>query len=96
MWMEVKNKVVDNPYCYNGNPDHLAEDCAVGIYQSFLTQNYIEWTNLWSEPRNIRAVARKRNGLFMSSSRARWSSPRFSLACMPLLKIKKISQSDEQ
>ena len=30
-----KYEVVDNTYCYNGNPDHLAKNCAVVMRQSF-------------------------------------------------------------
>ena len=31
----VKNKVVDNPNYYNGNPDHLEEGCAVVMRHPF-------------------------------------------------------------
>ena len=30
-WCAVKNEVVDNPYHYNRNLDHITEDCAVWI-----------------------------------------------------------------
>ena len=31
----AKNEMVNYLLCYNGNPDHLAEYCAVGMRQSF-------------------------------------------------------------
>ena len=31
-WCAVINKVVEYPYCYIGNPDHLAEECALEIH----------------------------------------------------------------
>ena len=33
--VDARVKVVDYLKCYNGNPDHLTEHCAVGMRQSF-------------------------------------------------------------
>ena len=45
-WCAVYNEVVDDPYSYNGNLDHPAEDCAIRIHQSFWNGGSIkQWQN---------------------------------------------------
>ena len=44
-WCTVQNEVVDYPYYYNGNLDHLAEDCEVWVVhfeeKKFYFENWI-------------------------------------------------------